>query len=145
MDERPREPPPVRLGGEALEREAGGPPPGEGEGNRPLPGPRQRRRPGLRDPPQPPRRRPGKFLRRGKYEEPPGRVALPLSAAFRNYGPLSGRCPEVLPLPVPRARGRLSLRSLGGGLRSWLAVRGTCTAALLTAPPLLRLAALFRH
>jgi len=34
------------------------------------------------------------------------------------------------------------LRSLGGGLRSWLAVRLTCTPALyLTAPPLLRLAA----
>src|SRR3972149_5346179 len=33
-------------------------------------------------------------------------------------------------------------RSLGGGLRSWLAVRETRTAALnLTAPPLLRLAA----
>jgi hypothetical protein len=31
-------------------------------------------------------------------------------------------------------------RSLGGGLRSWLAVRCTCTAALnLTAPSLLRL------
>src|SRR3990170_2006382 len=54
--------------------------------------------------------------------------------------------PCGVPLQVSGARGRLSLRSLGGGLRSWLAVRGTCTAALnLTAPPLLRLAALFRH
>src|SRR3990172_12203737 len=40
--------------------------------------------------------------------------------------------------PPPECR----LRSLGGGLRSWLAVRETRTAALnLTAPPLLRLAA----
>ncbi|MGB3399954.1 MAG: hypothetical protein WBA34_07260, partial [Candidatus Deferrimicrobiaceae bacterium] len=39
-------------------------------------------------------------------------------------------------------RSQPSLRSLGGGLRSWLAVRETRTAALnLTAPPLLRLAA----
>jgi len=37
-------------------------------------------------------------------------------------------------------RSQVSLRCLGGGLRSWLAVRWTCTAALnLTAPPILRL------
>jgi len=35
-----------------------------------------------------------------------------------------------------RKRAQVPLRSLGGGLRSWLAVRSTCTAALyLTAPP----------
>jgi len=40
--------------------------------------------------------------------------------------------------PGHRAPGRL--RCLGGGLRSWLAVRSTCTSALyLTAPLLLRL------
>jgi hypothetical protein len=53
-----------------------------------------------------------------------------VSAASRKYGLVSGRCPGAFPLPVPGARGRRSLRSLGGGLRSWLAVRGTCTAAL---------------
>src|SRR3990172_3069582 len=57
---------------------------------------------------------------------------------------LSPRNPGVSPPKenVGAERSRVSLRSLGGGLRSWLAVRGTCTAALnLTAPPLLRLAA----
>src|SRR3989304_1862443 len=61
---------------------------------------------------------------------------------------LSPRNPGVSPPKenVGAERSRVSLRSLGGGLRSWLAVRGTCTAALnLTAPPLLRLAALFPH
>jgi len=48
---------------------------------------------------------------------------------------------SVTSIPGHPESGR-TLRSLGGGLRSWLAVRGTCTAALnLTAPPLLRLAA----
>src|SRR3972149_5239837 len=43
---------------------------------------------------------------------------------------------------VERNGSKRLLRSLGGGLRSWLAVRETRTAALnLTAPPLLRLAA----
>src|SRR3990170_4506358 len=57
---------------------------------------------------------------------------------------LSPRNPGVSPPKenVGAERSRVSLRSLGGGLRSWLAVLGTCTAALnLTAPPLLRLAA----
>src|SRR3990172_11482833 len=57
---------------------------------------------------------------------------------------LSPRNPGVSPPKenVGAEGSRVSLRSLGGGLRSWLAVRGTCTRALnLTAPPLLRLAA----
>src|SRR3970040_2521957 len=33
-----------------------------------------------------------------------------LSAASRNYGQISHRCPESFPLPVPGARGRLPLR-----------------------------------
>src|SRR4030067_3307968 len=33
-----------------------------------------------------------------------------LSAASRNYGHISHRCPEAFPLPAPGARGRLPLR-----------------------------------
>ena len=48
-----------------------------------------------------------------------------LSAAYRKYGIVSGYCPKGFPLPVPGARGRRSLRILGGGssLR-----RSTCDA-----------------
>ena len=52
--------------------------------------------------------------------------------------------PVSFPRPLrrnrPCAEGDDRLRRLGGGLRSWLAVRCTRTSALnLTAPPLLRL------
>src|SRR3990170_4395956 len=76
MDEIPRKPVPVRLGGKGRKRETGGSPSGEGQGNpfRPFPGPAQECRPLPRDPPKPPRRRPGQLLRRRKHEEPAGRV-----------------------------------------------------------------------
>src|SRR3970282_2292778 len=63
-----------------------------------------------------------------------------LSTRYRNVRP--GNVPGDLGRAECGERPRRSLRSLGGGLRSWLAVRWTRTAALnLTAPPLLRLAA----
>src|SRR3970282_2659710 len=63
-----------------------------------------------------------------------------LSTRYRNVPPWN--VPGELGRAECGERQRRSLRSLGGGLRSWLAVRWTSTAALnLTAPPLLRLAA----
>ena len=79
-------------------------------------------------------------------ERAPSESCLSLCAAPCVCGLVPGRCPEAFPLPGTGARGGIPRRgvrgtrdrrsSLGGGLRSWLAVRCNRTAALnLTAPP----------
>ena len=62
------------------------------------------------------------------------------TVALSRFLPERNRLPRPRTACVSRTDAGIGFRSLGGGLRSWLAVRYTCTPALyLTAPLLLRL------